>query len=58
MLLQVIHITKRTLILTRKFGNPLLRQGWVRDQQRKAQKHSGQSEEWRLHWVNIQLIEP
>ena len=49
MLLEVIHITKRTLVITREFGNPLLRLCCARGQQRKGQKRSGQKEGYLLH---------
>jgi hypothetical protein len=56
MLLQVIHLTKRTLVLSREFGNPLLSQCCARGQQRKGQKHSGQPEAERLHWASNRVI--
>jgi hypothetical protein len=58
MLLQIIHITKRALVVARQFGNPLLGHGWARAQQRKGEKHGGQMEEWFLHLVVAQVFQP
>ena len=58
MLLQVIDITKRTLVITREFGNPLLSQCSPRGEQRKGQKYSDQKEGWRLHWRPFDCSDP
>ena len=43
MLLQIIHITKRALVIAREFWNPLLSKRWTSDHPWKDQKASGEN---------------
>ncbi len=58
MLLEVIHITKRTLVISGEFGNPLLSHRLAGNQQRKGQKTSGHNDGTYLHWASNRLIRP
>lgn len=58
MLLQVIHITKRTLVISRQFGNPLLSLCWARAQHRQGKEYGGQSEGTSAHRTSNQGIKP
>jgi hypothetical protein len=56
MLFQIIHITKRALVVARQFGNPLLGQGRPSAQQRQGQKTGGQSQGELLHGGRLRVI--